>query len=135
MDAKQLAALPLFADLDKRERRRVAERADEVDVPAGKELASQGDLAYEFFVIEDGTARVEHAGADDEHTRLGPGDFFGEIGLLEHDHRRTATVTAETPMRLMVLTGADFRVLNRELPDVGQKVGSAMRERLSTTGA
>ena len=129
MDAKQLASMPLFADLDKRERKRVAERADEVDVPAGKKLASQGDLAYEFFVIEDGTARVEHAGADGTST-LGPGDFFGEIGLLEDDHRRTATVVAETPMRLMVLTGADFRVLNRELPEVGEKVGSAMRERL-----
>jgi CRP-like cAMP-binding protein len=130
MDAKQLASMPLFAELDKRERKRVAERADEVDVPAGKKLANQGDLAYEFFVIEDGTARVEHAGADGTST-LGPGDFFGEIGLLEDDHRRTATVVAETPMRLMVLTGADFRVLNRELPEVGEKVGSAMRERLS----
>jgi CRP-like cAMP-binding protein len=127
METKQLRRMPLFERLDKRESRRVAECADEVDVREGTRLATRGDLAYEFFVIEDGTARVEVDGAD--AGTLGPGDFFGEIGLLEDEHRRVATVTAETPMRLMVLTGADFRVLNRELPDVADKVAAAMKER------
>ena len=127
METKVLEQLHLFARLDKRERRHLAERAEEVDVPAGKRLATHGDLAYEFFVIEDGTARVEIDGA--QTASLGPGDFFGEMGLLKADHRRTATVTADTPMRLMVLTGADFRVLNRQVPSVAEKVEAAMRER------
>ena len=129
MDAKLLQEMPLFAGLGKRDRKRIAEQAEEIDVPAGKCLAAQGDLAYEFFVIEDVTASVDvdgHAAPP-----LGPGDFFGEIGLLETDHRRVATVVAETPMKLMVLTGADFRVLNREAPVIGDKVGAALRERLA----
>ena len=129
MDAKQLQQIPLFAGLGKRERKRVAERAEEIDVPAGKRLAAEGDLAYEFFVIEDGTASVDVGGR--RASTLGPGDFFGEIGLLESDHQRKATVVAETPMKLIVLTGADFRVLNREAPEIGETVGAAMRERLA----
>ncbi len=128
MDAKQLQELPLFAGLAKRDRKRVAEHAEEIDVPAGKCLAAEGDLAYEFFVIEEGTASVDVGGRS--AASLGPGDFFGEIGLLESDHRRRATVVAETPMTLMVLTGADFRALNREAPAVGEQVGAALRERL-----
>ncbi len=128
MDAKQLQEMPLFAGLDKRERKRIAELAEEVDVPAGKRLAAEGDLAYEFFVIEDGTASVDVGG--DAVAPLGPGDFFGEIGLLEPDHQRKASVVADTPMRLMVLTGADFRAINRAMPELGEKVAATMRERL-----
>ena len=59
LDAKQIEQVPLFAGLDKRERARVAQHADEIDVPEGKRLAREGDLAYEFFVIREGTADVD----------------------------------------------------------------------------
>ncbi|HEX2086815.1 MAG TPA: cyclic nucleotide-binding domain-containing protein [Solirubrobacteraceae bacterium] len=131
MDPKQLERMPLFAGLDKRERARVAQAADEVDVPEGKRLAVEGDLAYEFFVIEDGTARVDVG--DEQKGELGPDDFFGEIGTLECDHRRTATVTATSPMKLMVLTGHQFRALSRDLPEVTAKVRAAMAERMGAT--
>ena len=130
MDAKQREQIPLFTGLDKRERKRIAQQADEVDVSEGKRLATEGDLAYEFFVIEDGTATVDVHG--NEVGELGPGDFFGEIGALETDHRRAATVTAKTPMKLMVMTAYDFRAINRDMPEVAEKVQAAMRDRLAS---
>ncbi len=79
LDAKQIEQMPLFSGLDKRERARVAQHADEVDVPEGKRLAREGDLAYEFFVIREGTAEVDVGG--EIKNKLGPDDFFGEIGV------------------------------------------------------
>ena len=95
---------------------------------AGTRLATQGDFAYEFFVIEDGTAEITRDGKRLD-ADLGPGDFFGEIGLLESE-RRTATVTATSPMTLVVMTGWDFRALERELPQVSAEVRAAIKERM-----
>jgi CRP-like cAMP-binding protein len=127
MDVNKLERLPLFSGLDKRERARVAQIADEVDVTEGRRLAVEGDLAYEFFVIEDGEASVDVHG--EEKPGLGPGDFFGEIGLLECAHRRTATVTAKTPMKLAVMTGPDFRAINRDMPEIAKKIQDAIAQR------
>jgi CRP-like cAMP-binding protein len=128
MDEKRLRSLPLFENLGRKERKLVAQRADEIDVPEGKRLATQGEFAYEFFVVEDGTAEVI---ADGERlAELGPGDFFGEIALVRHD-RRTADVVARSPMRLVVLTAADFRAMRRELPDVADQVERAAEQRLT----
>jgi CRP-like cAMP-binding protein len=77
--------------------------ADEVDVPEGKRLARQGDLPYEFFVIRDGTADVDVGG--EIKNKLGPDDFFGELGVLDEDRVRKATVTATSPMKLFVMSG------------------------------
>ena len=85
MDANRLKSIPLFAELSDRERADVARFADEVDVPAGKKLAEQGEFAYEFFVIGQGTAEVTKDGK--VLTQLGPDDFFGEIGLVESERR------------------------------------------------
>ncbi|HZA27228.1 MAG TPA: cyclic nucleotide-binding domain-containing protein [Actinomycetota bacterium] len=126
MDAKRLKSIPLFADLSDHERGQVARWADEVEVPPGRHLADQGEFAYEFFVIEEGSAEVTK---DGEHlTDLGTGDFFGEIALLEAD-RRTATVTASSPMRLIVMHGRDFREMASEMPHVAEKIRAAIRER------
>lgn len=126
MDANSLKSIPLFADLSDHERGQVARWADEVEVQEGKHLADQGQFAYEFFVIEEGTAVVTKNG---EHiTDLGAGDFFGEIGLMETD-RRTATVTASSPMRLIVMHGRDFREMASEMPHVAEKIRTAIRER------
>jgi len=125
--ADKLAEIPLFASLSKREREQVARAADEVEVDAGKHLAEQGQFAYEFMAIEEGTADVLKDG--EKLRELGPGDFFGEIGLLEAE-RRTATVVATTPMRLIVIFGPNLRSLEREMPQLSQQLRTAIRDRL-----
>lgn len=62
---------------------------------------------------------------------LGPGDFFGEIALVDKDRRRTATVRATSPMRLAVLQGHDVRVIGREMPTVARKIRAAMEARVA----
>ena len=99
MDAKDLKSVPLFSGLGKRDRELVARFADEVDVPEGKVLTAEGGPSHEFFVITSGTAAVTRKGG--EVARLDAGDFFGEIGVLRSE-RRTATVTAVTPMKTTV---------------------------------
>jgi CRP-like cAMP-binding protein len=132
VDAKRLGELPLFAGLSKGELAQVGQWTTELDLPEGQVLGRQGSVAYEFFVIEDGTARVTVDGA--HVADLGPGDFFGEIGLLERE-RRTATVTATTPIRVVVMLGSEFRAMEREMPHVAQKVREAIEERLGRRGA
>ena len=132
MDEKRLKGVPLFESLGKRERKVLAQRADEVDVPEGKHLAREGTFAYEFFVIEAGTAEVIQDGR--RIRELGAGDFFGEIGLLESE-RRTASVIATSPMRLIVLTGPNFRAMQREAPDVAEQVRRTIEERLAADRA
>jgi len=127
VDAARLSTIPVFSHLSKREREQVARWADEVDVPAGKELTQQGRLAYEFFAIEGGSADVLQDG--ERIASLGPGDFFGEIALLETD-RRTASVVATSPMTLVVMHSRDFRQMAREIPDVAEQLQQAIRQRL-----
>lgn len=130
MDAKRIATIPLFSGLSKSDRRQVARFADEIDVPAGKQLVEEGEFGYEFFVIAIGTAEVSRGG--ERVNSLGPGDFFGEIALLETE-RRTATVVATSPMRLIVVTRRDFKHLARELPAVAGRVHATIRERLASS--
>jgi CRP-like cAMP-binding protein len=128
MDAATLRELDLFSGLSQRELEEVAQLADEVEVEAGRVLGREGSIAYEFFVIEEGTASVE---VDGKHVvDLGPGEWFGEIGLLASD-RRTATVTATTPMRLAVIFGPAFRSLTQRLPKVGETIRAEIDERLA----
>jgi CRP/FNR family cyclic AMP-dependent transcriptional regulator len=124
----ELAPYPLFASLSKKEREIVGRYLDRIDVPAGRKLADEGSFAHEFFIIDDGEAAVTRG--DDTLRTLGPGDFFGEIALLEAD-RRTASVTASTPMRLLVMHGRDFRSMVGESPEVAERVRAAIRERLA----
>lgn len=131
MDADRLRAIPLFASLDAKARKALAAWADEVDLPAGRALATQGAFAYEFVVIEEGTAEVTQ---DGRHLRaLGPGDFVGEIGLLETE-RRTASVVTTSPMRAVVMTGVNFKATLREHPEVDAQIRQAIAERLGGTG-
>jgi CRP/FNR family transcriptional regulator, cyclic AMP receptor protein len=126
MNQARLKDVPFFSTLKKKELEVVATQADELDVPAGKVLAKQGDLGHEFFVIEEGTADVSR---DGEHINdLGPGDFFGEIALLEEE-RRNATVTATTPMTLIVMTRSSFRSLDSAMPHVHKVIQEAIEQR------
>jgi CRP/FNR family transcriptional regulator, cyclic AMP receptor protein len=132
MDERDVAAIPLFAGLSKGDRKVVAQYADEVDVPAGTKLAQEGRFAYEFFAIKDGTAQVTKEGQP--IAELGPGDFFGEIGLLAQE-RRVASVTATSPMSLVVLTGAQLRAIESRMAAVGQRIRQAMSERMEADRA
>ncbi len=132
-DDTKLAAMekvPLFARCSRSELARIAGLADEIDVPAGKMLTREGAAAREFFVILAGTADVR------QDTRLLPplrdGDFFGEIGLVT-DSARTATVTAATAMRLLVITVRDFRELLRKNPAIQSRILQAVADRLAVT--
>ncbi len=128
MDENRLRSVPLFAGLGKRERKALARNADEIDVAEGKALAREGDFAYEFFVIEQGTADVTHDG--ECIAQLGPGDFFGELGVLASE-RRMATVTATSPMDLIVLTSGALRAVHREHPQVADRLRKAVDERFA----
>lgn len=132
MDQRDVAAIPLFAGLSKDDQKVVAQYADEVDVSAGKKLAEEGRFAYEFFAIVDGTAEVTREGQ--VVATLGPGDFFGEIGLLSAE-RRVATVTATSPMKLVVLTGAQLRSIESRMAPVGERIRAAMTQRLESDSA
>jgi CRP/FNR family cyclic AMP-dependent transcriptional regulator len=127
MDAARLKSVPIFASLSDREREQVSRWADEVDVKAGKHLVDQGRFSYEFFVIENGTAEVTQDGG--HLADLGPGDFFGEIGLLG-DEPRTASVVATSDMTLIVMTDRDFMEMARSMPQVAEQVREVMQSRL-----
>lgn len=127
MDERGLKELTLFSGLGRRERKRVAPMVEEVEVADGREIVTQGDVAHELFVIQQGTATVTRDG--ETIADLGPGDFFGEVALFSEDHRRTSSVTATSPMRLAVLHGRDVRVLDRELPEVSQQLRAAVEQR------
>ena len=127
VDAKSLERVPLFAGLSPKEREKVARWADTVDLPAGKHLLDEGRLPHEFFVIVDGEVEVLH----DERrlATLGPGDFFGEIALIEHG-RRTASVVTTTPTTLAVMSPASFAAMRREMAEVALRIDDAIRKRL-----
>ena len=126
MDEKRLESIPLFVGLSRKERRSVAQRADEVDLEAGREIVREGEYPYEFFAIEEGTAEVKRG---DQHlAELGPGDFFGEMGLIENAPRNASVVT-RSPLTAVVMTGSAFRQIDRELPEVSKKIRKAIDER------
>ena len=127
VDASRLAGIPLFAGLTDDERAEVGAHLEERHVDAGAHLSSEGGSGYFLFVIESGTVQVSHG--DAVVAELGPGDFFGEAAVLETT-RRTATVTAATPMVVFAMFGADFALLQSRSPSVHEIVSRALDERL-----
>jgi CRP/FNR family transcriptional regulator, cyclic AMP receptor protein len=123
-----IKGVPLFSELGKRELNEVASIADEIDLREGKELTVEGQPGREFFVIIEGDAVVRRG--DREINRLGAGDFFGEIALVD-DRPRTATVVAESPLRALVVTDRAFRTLLDRSPEIESKVMSARAARLA----
>jgi CRP/FNR family cyclic AMP-dependent transcriptional regulator len=126
LDPTRLKSIPLFEEVGDQELAQIAPFAQEVSVEEGKVLVREGDFSYEFMAIEEGEAEVTRSG---EHVAdLGPGDFFGEMGLLEKT-LRNATVTAKTPMRLVTLTGWDLRRVERTAPQAIERVRAVLEER------
>jgi CRP/FNR family transcriptional regulator, cyclic AMP receptor protein len=126
LDATRLKSIPLFEEVGDEELAQIAPFAQEVSVEAGKVLVREGDFSYEFMAIEEGTAEVTRGGEHVAH--LAPGDFFGEMGLLEKT-LRNATVTAKSPMRLVTLTGWDLRRVERTAPQAIERVRAVLEER------
>jgi CRP-like cAMP-binding protein len=114
-----LARFDVFRSLSWADYERLAGLVAEADVEAGKALNVQGDGGYRFFVIVEGEADVLQNGSPIR--RLGPGDHFGEIAILS-EGRRTASVVAATPMRLLVMFGTAFRLMEQEFPSVAKAI-------------
>jgi CRP/FNR family transcriptional regulator, cyclic AMP receptor protein len=131
-DAKveRIARVPLFASCSKKEVGLIASIADEVDVPAGRTLAREGELGSEFFVLVDGEVDVRKGSR--KIATLGPGDFFGEIALISNIPR-TATVKTSAPVRALVVTTRDFWTLLDESPQLQGKVLKALADRVAPT--
>jgi CRP-like cAMP-binding protein len=130
MDAARLKDLPLFAELDDDELAEVAGCTRELEVEAGTILTTEGEHAYELFVIESGEAEVRKSG---ELVRsLGPGEAFGEIGLLATG-TRTASITATTPMKLVAIFSREFKQIEARMPRIAEQLRASMRERVART--
>ena len=126
MDESTLRSIALFDSLPSQARAAVAQHADELDVSEGTELARQGDFAYEFFVIEKGSAEVLRD--DTRIAELGAGDFLGEMGIVGKAVRN-ATVRTTSPARVIVMSEQDFRSMSRTNPDVASRIETAVEQR------
>jgi CRP-like cAMP-binding protein len=124
-----LHRIPLFSGFDRRRLERLGMLADEVDVPAGKVLMRQGDIGTDMMVLVRGSVAVDRDGS--RINTLGPGDFFGEIALVDGGPR-TATVSAEEPSTLLVITHRDFHSMMDEFPEVAGQVMNALANRVRT---
>jgi CRP-like cAMP-binding protein len=126
VSAERLQALPLFSDLTAEELDALGGRFEARQVRAGTNLTTEGAPGYMFFVIENGGVRVEQNGA--VVNTLGPGDFFGEAAIISGEPRN-ATVCASSDVDLLVLFGTEYRILERDWPDVAVKIADKMSER------
>lgn len=126
MDQARLKDVPFFSSMSEQDLAAVAQHTDEISVAAGRVLAREGERGDEFFVIESGTADVTRGGAP--VARMGAGNFFGEIALIREE-RRTATVTATSPMVLIVMKGSRFRSLDCSTPEIRETVSAALADR------
>ena len=126
MDPSRLKQIPVFQNVPDEDLKEIATFADEESVEQGERLVNEGDFSYEFMAIEEGEADVQREG--EQIATLGPGEYFGEIGLLEKD-RRNATVIAKTPMRLVTLTGWDLKRMEKSMPEAIEQIRQTMEQR------
>jgi CRP-like cAMP-binding protein len=122
-----LRRVPLLASLGRKEVEEVGRLAEEIDVPAGRVLMREGQTGQEFFVVVAGNVLIERGG----HSlrSLGPGDFLGEIALID-DGPRTATATTETNAKLLVLAHREFHSLMDQFPSIRAAVLQALAMRV-----
>ena len=126
MDASQLKRIPIFADVPDEDLTVITTFASTDEVPEGKTIVKQGDYANAFMAIEEGTAKVTRDG--EQVGELGPGDIFGEIGLIEKE-KRTATVEATSRVRLIKIEHWELQRMKKKLPEVYEKIARLADER------
>ena len=125
---ERLARIPLFEGLSKRQLSQVSSLMTPLDLKAGKVLARQGEVGREFLILLEGQVEVARDGKI--IAVRGPGDFIGEIALLDN-RPRTATVTARTDVVVEVLNGGEFASLLAEAPELSAQVMATMARRLA----
>jgi CRP-like cAMP-binding protein len=128
MDVGRLRNIPVFADVSEADLRRIATFATEDSAPEGSTLVREGDYSTELIAIEEGTAEVRHDGR--RLATLGPGDVFGETGVLEQG-MRNASVVATSPLRIVKLTTWDIKRLT---PETVQRLRELVAQRRPAVG-
>ena len=126
METARLAAIPLFSGLEDEDLAAIASAASEVEAGEGESVATEGDFGHALYAVESGTAEVTSDGM--KLGTLGPGDVFGEIAVLASG-RRTATVVATSPMRLIALFKPEVWALERKAPVAAERLRSLIAER------
>jgi len=126
MDATQLKRIPIFEDVPDEDLRVITTFATSDEVPEGTVIVKEGDFANHFMAIEDGTAKVTRDG--EEVGQLGPGDIFGEMGLLEKE-KRGATIMASSRVKLIKIERWELERMKKMLPDVYAKIEKLAAER------
>ena len=124
-----LQKVPFLSHVPRKELDGLVQTMSERDVPAGKEVVTEGKGGVAFFLILDGQATVIVDG--DERRKLGPGDHFGEIALIVPDIARTSTVRADTDMRLAALTAWNFKPFVMQNPDVAWSLLEELAKRFA----
>lgn len=122
-----LASVPLFVACSRKDLQKIARASDEVSVPAGKVLVEQGKVGRECFVVVEGSATVKRNGR--KVATFGPGDYFGELSLLDRGPR-TATVAADTDMKVLVLGPREFSGVLDSVPGLAHKLLATLASRV-----
>jgi CRP/FNR family cyclic AMP-dependent transcriptional regulator len=126
LDARQLKRIPLFADASDDDLAKVAAFAESREIPEGEVVVEEGGFSRELLAIEEGSAEVTREG---QHIAdLGPGDVFGEAGMLD-DSMRSATVTATSRMKLISLGHFEVQRLKKDAPEVYSRIEELVEER------
>jgi CRP-like cAMP-binding protein len=129
---QHLANVPLFSACSKKELQTIARASDDVAVPSGKTLVEEGKPGHEFFLIIDGNASVKRGKR--EIAKLGPGQYFGELALLDRGPR-SASVIAKGDMEVLVLGQREFAGVIDEVPTLAHKLLTSMAQRLREADA
>jgi CRP/FNR family cyclic AMP-dependent transcriptional regulator len=131
VDATAVREIQVFSGFDESDCERIAGACQELEVEAGTTLTAEGEFGYAMFAVLEGAADVSRQG---EHIRtIGPGDVFGEIAVF-FGGQRTATVTATTPMRLVMLFNGELARLDHEVPELADELRKVIAERLERDG-
>jgi CRP/FNR family transcriptional regulator, cyclic AMP receptor protein len=126
LDATQLKRIPLFADASDEELKKVAAFAQSREVPEGEVVVEEGGFSRELLAIEEGSAEVTR---DGEHIAdLGPGDVFGEAGMLD-DEMRSASVTATSRLKLISMGHFEVKRLKKDAPEIYARIEELVEQR------
>ena len=131
MDVSQLKRIPLFEAIPDEDLKQVSTFAVGEEYPEGATVVKEGEFSNHFYGIEDGTAKVEREG--EELAELGPGDVFGEQGLLERQER-SASVVATSPLRVIKIEHWELSRMKKSMPEIVEKLRKQVEERSSSQG-